>query len=119
MGPPQTEDHNAGRRAREVYRFFRPERLAPINEDESLADEYKTHSPDPSCRRGSPSIHSIHGPSSLSPSSSSASQRSRDPVWPPSERTPDSLVLGDHNVTLTSFAQLAALRLNVDRVFIR
>jgi hypothetical protein len=32
---------------------------------------------------------------------------------------PNSLVLGDSNETLHLFAQLAALRLNVDRVFIR
>jgi hypothetical protein len=38
---------------------------------------------------------------------------------PLSPVVPESLVLGQNNPTLTTFAQLAALRLNVERVIIR
>ncbi|KAJ5178866.1 hypothetical protein N7492_002076 [Penicillium capsulatum] len=108
-----TEDHSAGRRAREVYRFFRPERLAPISEHTSSVDSL--HSPNPSCSPGSTSIRRAP---SVSSASSIASQPPRDAVWAPLDQMPESLVLGDDNVTLNSFAQLAALRLDVDRVFI-
>lgn len=119
---PPTEDHNAGRRAREVYRFFRSERLAPINEDASSTSD-ALHSPDPSCQ-SSTSIGRAPSTSPASsiasrPVSSTASRPSKDDIWAPLEQMPQSLVLGDDNVSLDSFAQLAALRLDVDRVFIR
>ncbi|KAJ5326750.1 uncharacterized protein N7506_009852 [Penicillium brevicompactum] len=93
------DDHHAGRRAREVYRYFR--QSARI--DEPLAVNID----------GSP-IPASH--LQRSPSGSSASRGS----WTPSvsERMPDALALGTANATLNSFAQLIALQLNMDRVFI-
>ncbi|KAJ5593996.1 uncharacterized protein N7459_000204 [Penicillium hispanicum] len=118
MDPPSPnsseEDHIAGRRAREVYRYFRPEKLSPIVESvDSLSTEAR--SLEPSSRRSSTS--SACG-LSTSPHAIPASLPSKEPVWAPLERMPESLVLGSSNVTLTSFAQLAALRLGMDRVFI-
>jgi hypothetical protein len=46
-------------------------------------------------------------------------QQSLEPTWAPLQPMPESLILGDANETLNSFAHLAALRLNMDRVFIR
>lgn len=96
------DDHHAGRRAREVYRYFRQS----VPRDEPLDFE------------GSP-MPASH-PVSILQRSPSGSSVSRGP-WTPahSERMPDSLVLGTANNTLNSFAQLVALRLNMDRVFIR
>lgn len=96
------DDHHAGRRAREVYRYFRQS----VPRDETLNFD------------GSP-MPASHPVSVLqrSPSGSSASRGSWTPA--PSERMPDSLALGTVNNTLNSFAQLVALRLNMDRVFIR
>ncbi|CAG8419685.1 unnamed protein product [Penicillium salamii] len=93
------DDHHAGRRAREVYRYFRQ---APIDETQG--------------KGGSPAPANHRSTLQRSPSGSSVSRGS----WPPSpwDRMPDSLALGTSNSTLNSFAQLAALRLNVDRVFI-
>ncbi|KAJ5773550.1 hypothetical protein N7457_008446 [Penicillium paradoxum] len=102
----KNDDHHAGRRAREVYRFFRPERLAPIDENRSFASE-DSPTLDPSIRR-EPSAPS------LSPISKSLTQFARAPL----RGIPESLALGSSNATLNSFAQLTALRLNVDRVFI-
>ncbi|KAJ5702334.1 hypothetical protein N7488_009882 [Penicillium malachiteum] len=111
------EEYNAGRRAREVYRYFRPERLSAINEnttpetDHSSSFDHNYFGPVelPDNSRGrSPYISPPTVSSSASPEPAAASLR---PL-------PDSLVLGDANATLNSFAQLAALRLDVDRVFI-
>ncbi|KAJ6114519.1 hypothetical protein N7486_000297 [Penicillium sp. IBT 16267x] len=117
MSSPLTraEDHSAGRRAREVYRYFRPERLRPIDENStpcsdngsnqdffhaSAASAARGRSPcSPPQSPGSPEVPTEPVPNSLSP-------------------MPESLVLGDANTTLNSFAQLAALRLGVDRAFI-
>ncbi|KAJ5582253.1 hypothetical protein N7535_000873 [Penicillium sp. DV-2018c] len=111
------DDHHAGRRAREVYRYFQPERLAPIDENRSLASDGLS-SVGGSARRDFTSA----GPtSSRSPSSSSLSPISKGLsqfASAPGGRTSESLSLGSANATLNSFAQLAALRLNVDRVFV-
>jgi hypothetical protein len=104
------DDHSAGRRAREVYRYFRPEHLAPINENPTFSSDGSPMSEAKKCTDSS----SLHH---RSPSGSSASPGS----WTPATlgRMPDSLALGASNDTLNSFAELAALRLNMDRVFIR
>lgn len=110
--PSKDDDHDAGRRARELYRYFRPERLAPIDED-----------PTPSSGGGS--SLGLHSPSARGRSPSVSSQPSCTSLLPqeqaeaPSDSAPGLLVLGQSNDTLTSLAQLAALRLDVDRVFIR
>lgn len=112
----QDDDHDAGRRAREVYRYFRPERLTPIDED-----------PPPSSGGGSSlGLLRFHDSSSGRGRSASASSqpsctslRPQDQAEAPSEFLPGLLVLGQSNDTLTSLAQLAALRLDVDRVYIR
>lgn len=118
MSSPLTraEDHSAGRRAREVYRYFRPERLCPIDENSAPGSDNGSiqdllHASAASAARGrspcSPS-QSPHPPKLLT-----------EPVSIPPSPMPESLILGDANTTLHSFAQLAALRLDVDRAFIR
>ncbi|CAG7921818.1 unnamed protein product [Penicillium olsonii] len=94
-----TDDHHAGRRAREVYRYFGK----ASNEAHSAGNG----SPVPS--------HPLSTPQ-RSPSSSSQSCSTSTPSA--LDRMPESLTLGTPNSTLNSFAQLAALRLNMDRVFI-
>ncbi|KAJ5288756.1 hypothetical protein N7478_001786 [Penicillium angulare] len=97
------DGHNAGRRAREVYRYFRPERLDAIDEDitPDNQDQNDFQFPDRSRSR-----------------SPNALQTRPQPAAAPMNSMPDSLILGDANSTLGSFAQLAALRLGMDRVFI-
>ncbi|KAJ6028023.1 hypothetical protein N7540_003599 [Penicillium herquei] len=111
------EEHTSGRRAREVYRYFRPERLSPINEnttpetDSSSCDQNYFGPVDlPDNSRGRSPCISQQSTESLS--------ASPEPAAALLHPLPDSLVLGDANATLNSFAQLAALRLDVDRVFI-
>ncbi|KAJ6071678.1 hypothetical protein N7499_009692 [Penicillium canescens] len=111
---PKDDDHNAGRRAREVYRYFRPERLAPIDENQSFTSDEAVLL-DPSARQGSSTSSRPASTSQSLSSSRSGSQASWGASLAP---IPNSLVLGDSNETLHLFAQLAALRLNVDRVFI-
>lgn len=117
-------DHTSSRRAREVYRYFRPKRSFPtIDENTSLSlDENTSSAPSGYTRLTAPALASadnVHRPplspaSSFSPSlSSPPADRSQSPLLP------EELILGDTNATLTSFAQLAALRLNMERVLIR
>ncbi|KAJ5130647.1 uncharacterized protein N7515_006686 [Penicillium bovifimosum] len=109
------DDHHAGRRAREVYRYFQPDRLAPIDENRSLASDGR-RSADCSTGRdlASASTHNRSPSLSLSPISKGLSQFASAPGG----RTSEALSLGSANATLNSFAQLAALRLNMDRVFV-
>ncbi|KAJ5116103.1 hypothetical protein N7456_000451 [Penicillium angulare] len=108
------DGHNAGRRAREVYRYFRPERLSAIDEDitpnTDHADEDDFQFPDISASRSRSPCDPPRSPSAL--------QTCPQPAAAPMDSMPESLILGDANSTLGSFAQLAALRLGMDRVFI-
>jgi hypothetical protein len=116
MEPNRAEEHQAGRRAREVYRYFRPERLETIQENTSSPAEPGSLPKTPGSITSTPAEHcSLFD---LQPSPGFL-QQSLEPTWAPLQPMPESLVLGDANETLNSFAQLAALRLNVDRVFIR
>ncbi|KAL4924573.1 putative sensor histidine kinase/response regulator [Aspergillus undulatus] len=94
------QDHIEGRRTRELYRYFQPERLFPPDSDSDCAPL-----PVP------PAGESIFA---SPPSPTLSAQLS----LPPSGLLPEPLILGEYNATLTSFAQLAALRLNVERVLI-
>lgn len=115
MDSTKNEEHQAGRRAREVYRYFRPERLETIHENTSSPAQ-PIPSPKPPTETSS-----FSGEHDLSfdsqPLPGVLQQFSEDP-WALLQPMPESLVLGDANDTLNSFAQLAALRLNVERVFI-
>jgi hypothetical protein len=100
MEPPRwDDDHNAGRRARELYRYFQPERSPQT----------------PPSREDSPQTNPVSDASLPGPSPFTAA------APPPITHIvpEDALVLGEANATLTSFAQLAALRLDVDRVLVR
>ncbi|KAJ5549353.1 hypothetical protein N7513_006587 [Penicillium frequentans] len=118
MSSPLTraEDHSAGRRAREVYRYFRPERLCPIDENPAPGSDNGSiqdflHASTASAARG-------RSPCSPSQSPRSPKLLPTEPVAIPPSPIPESLILGGANTTLNSFAQLAALRLDVDRAFI-
>ncbi|KAI3060393.1 hypothetical protein CBS147353_10306 [Aspergillus niger] len=106
--PPRDDDHSTGRRVRELYRYFRPERTA------SYQERYQSVSSDDALPP------TILDPSFPPPSPSLCSQSQFAPAIGPTSAglVPEALVLGDPNATLTSFAQLAALRLNVERVLI-
>ncbi|RAL17396.1 hybrid sensor histidine kinase/response regulator [Aspergillus homomorphus CBS 101889] len=96
-------DHGAGRRAREVYSIFHPQNhISPIAEDVTWAFDSDL------------SPHGALNAQYLPPSSSPrlyAGNSHPSPLIPEPH-------LGHHNATLTSFAQLAALRLDVERVLI-
>ncbi|PWY92868.1 hypothetical protein BO70DRAFT_357985 [Aspergillus heteromorphus CBS 117.55] len=108
--PPRDDDHRTGRRVRELYRYFQPER------NNSFHDRSQTEDTPPPPASSATLDPSIQGPAS--PALSSLSQC--PPAIGPGSAglVPEALVLGDPNATLTSFAQLAALRLNVERVLI-
>jgi hypothetical protein len=116
MDSNKSEEHQAGRRAREVYRYFRPEHLETIHENTSSPVK-----PIPSPKPPTETI-SFSGEHDLSVDSQplpGVVQQFSEDTGAPLQPMPESLVLGDANDTLNSFAQLAALRLNVERVFIR
>ncbi|KAB8259980.1 hypothetical protein BDV32DRAFT_149949 [Aspergillus pseudonomiae] len=103
------EDHNTGRRVRELYRYFQPERVLNGNRTSSSnSSPFSTSAP-------------IQDSSLVTPPSPSISSQPPlpGPVGAASAVVPEeALVLGNPNTTLTSFAQLAALRLDVERVLI-
>ncbi|KAL3441209.1 hypothetical protein BJX65DRAFT_288944 [Aspergillus insuetus] len=104
---PRDQDHTDGRRVRELYRYFQPERslfsnrvLTPSGSDPESASQTLSTAED----------STLPVPSSPALSAQLAATTAG--------LLPEALVLGEYNATLTSFAQLAALRLNVDRVLI-
>jgi hypothetical protein len=111
------DDHNAGRRARELYRYFQPERLPQLDSlsvnNAPIADDFL---PPATAQAIDASIHAFSASSPLPPAPPQLSPGEASPLSPV---VPETLVLGQNNATLTSFAQLAALRLNVERVIIR
>lgn len=103
----QVAEHGADRRARELYRYYQPggpTRPLP-------AWLCSTAEDGPTSSSGSSSTP-VRDTSVEGNSNSSASSQSSTAIGP------EALVLGLSNNTLTSFAQLAALRLNVERAFI-
>lgn len=110
------DEHNAGRRAREVYRYFRPERLSAI--DEGTTPNSSANSRQISLQSSDRSISRSGSPCAPS-QSPSAFQAPLEPATAPMSPMPESLVLGNANTTLNSFAQLAAMRLGMGRVYIR
>lgn len=102
----QNVEHNADRRARELYRYYQPAGTTSLVPS-WLAPGEETSSPGPAGNTSTPAAGdgSTHGGSSAASNSSTTIG-------------PEALVLGASNNTLTSFAQLAALRLGVERAFI-
>jgi hypothetical protein len=109
MKPSRTHQsviHKADRRVRELYRYYQPAGSA------GLIPSWLAPSEDlpSSGSAGTPSTPATGD--SLTRCSSSATSR------PSTAIGPEDLVLGSPNNTLTSFAQLAALRLDAERAFI-
>jgi hypothetical protein len=96
-------DHEADRQTREVYRYFQPENPAALNATWPLVD---------------------HASTSIAVSSTASSADSVDLVDSAvDEGLPETTAIDDSplyspNTTLTSLAQLAALRLNAQRAII-
>ncbi|KAL6237062.1 hypothetical protein BDW75DRAFT_205013 [Aspergillus navahoensis] len=102
------QDHIDGRRARELYRYFQPQRSLS-------ADRLPTHSGSDS---DSPQLGD---PSAREPTLATTPPSPALPGQLASATTgliPEALILGEYNATLNSFAQLAALCLDVERVVI-
>ena len=99
--------HNADRRARELYRYYQPSSQAEV-----------VPSWLPTNDGGFP--FSAHSGSTITPPISEGSMPSQSSATfrPATAVGTEALILGTSNSTMTSFAQLAALRLNVERVFI-
>ncbi|KAL2867044.1 putative sensor histidine kinase/response regulator [Aspergillus lucknowensis] len=97
------QDHTDGRRVRELYRYFRPERRISTL---SGGDQ------DTASRFFPTTEESLILPVPSSPALSAPLAETAAGLLP------EALVLGEYNATLASFAQLVALRLNVERVFI-
>lgn len=101
------EERQDGRRARELYRYFQPEKSFPATRISTSASD----------------TDSLSSWASLGDSALPDPPSPALPAQPGATDTAgivhESLTLGEYNATLTSFAQLAALRLNVERVMIR
>ncbi|OQD69368.1 hypothetical protein PENPOL_c002G09081 [Penicillium polonicum] len=98
--------HNADRRARELYRYYQPASQAEAGQSWLPTNDGFPFS--------AVSGNTITPPISEGSVPSHGSATSR----PATAIGSESLVLGTSNNIMTSFAQLAALRLNVERVFI-
>ncbi|KAJ5820346.1 hypothetical protein N7474_005937 [Penicillium riverlandense] len=101
-----SKSHTDDRRVRELYRYYQPlvqESLAPSWLPPG-ADDLPSSDP----------ASTVHTPSADGSANSNSSATSQ----PSTATGPESLILGTSNNTLTSFAQLAAVRLNVDRALI-
>lgn len=125
MEAPRTHQearHCADRAARELYRFYQPVPQADVVSSwVSAGDEYLLSSALPNAI--TPPISEGLGRSDstiTSPPSEAGNRSISTATSQPGTSTvgSDSLILGTSNTTLTSFAQLAALRLNVERVII-
>ncbi|RAH47724.1 hybrid sensor histidine kinase/response regulator [Aspergillus brunneoviolaceus CBS 621.78] len=113
--PDSARDHGAGRRAREVYSIFHPQSLiSPIEEEAEPTSRLPPGQSTPSTPH--------HGGGSSQRYSSVASPAGSPHLHAVDTEYTVPLVLephlSHHNETLTSFAQLAALRLDVERVLI-
>lgn len=110
MGPTSRTQHrverSADRRVRELYRYYHPANLHPAVPSWIPAGEALP----PTSNTGDV----VTPPASDDTGSSGGTATS----CPSATIGPEALVLGASNSTLTSFAQLAALRLNVDRALI-
>ncbi|KAL3470939.1 hypothetical protein BJX99DRAFT_250784 [Aspergillus californicus] len=96
------QDRTNDRRVRELYRYFQPERSLLSN---------SVHTPSGNdCGSASIPIAGDFGP----PSPALSAQFDATTTG----LNPEALTLGEHNEILNSFAQLAALRLDVERVLI-
>ncbi|KAB8248042.1 hypothetical protein BDV35DRAFT_348918 [Aspergillus flavus] len=105
----RSDDHNTGRRVRELYRYFQPERVLSGNRTSSSnSSPFSASAPIQDSSLATPPSPSISSQPPLLGSTGAAST-----VVPE-----EALVLGNPNTTLSSFAQLAALRLDVERVLI-
>lgn len=105
--PRAQNDHHIGRRVRELYRYFQPEPSPQPTLVSSYFDSWA-------------SGDTLSSDNATVPAVSTASLSTPDPTAGlcagPSPG--EGLVLGNPNRTLSSFAQLAALRLGVQRVLI-
>jgi len=100
--------HNADRRVRELYRYYQP--AGPVGVISSwLSKDERSSSPN------STGTSQVNTPPIQDGSCGSNSSTTSGPS---TAMGPEALVLGTSNNTLNSFAQLAALRLNVERAFI-
>ena len=106
--PRPQNDHHIGRRVRELYRYFQPEPSPQPTLVSSYFDSWAAGESSASDNATVPAV-------------STASMSTPDPAaglcTGPSPG--EGLVLGNPNRTLSSFAQLAAMRLGVQRVLIR
>ncbi|KAJ5530612.1 hypothetical protein N7527_004005 [Penicillium freii] len=106
--PKKHEDslHNADRRARELYRYYQPASQAEAGQSWLPTND------------GFP--YSVVSRNTITPPISEGSVPSHGSATsrPATAIGSESLVLGTSNNIMTSFAQLAALRLNVERVLI-
>ncbi|KAJ5766810.1 uncharacterized protein N7511_004426 [Penicillium nucicola] len=98
-------EHNADRRARELYRYYQPSiQPSVVPSWVPTSEEFPFSS----------SSGNINTP----PVSEGSAPLESDRFRPSTALGRDALILGTSNSTLTAFAQLAALRLNVERVVI-
>lgn len=98
LKPHHGDDYQADRRMRELYRYFRPTSHPDLNSPCVPADDAL-----PAGVNGS--------------NVPVADATGATPIT--TALAPDTLILGDPNKTLNSFAQLGALRLNAEHALIR
>ncbi|KAJ5118910.1 hypothetical protein N7448_010617 [Penicillium atrosanguineum] len=106
--------HSADRRVRELYRFYRPSGVPSVVPSWLPSGEDVPPAGNGSSRSGS----SIGSPDTQPGTDDSGASNSSATSRPSTAAGPETLILGSSNNTLTSFCQLAALRLNVERAMI-
>ncbi|KAJ5668284.1 uncharacterized protein N7477_006854 [Penicillium maclennaniae] len=107
-------EHSADRRVRELYRFYRPASFPNVVPSWLPSGEDVPSTGSSSGRNGSSTGSPDSQPDAYDSGASNSSATSR----PSTAAGPEALILGSSNNTLTSFCQLAALRLDVDRAMI-
>jgi len=105
----QSVEHSADRRVRELYRYYHPAGFPGV-----LPSWLPSGEGSPSSENGS----STGSPDTLLANDDSTASNSSATSRPSTASGPETLILGSPNNTLTSFCQLAAWRLNVERAMI-
>lgn len=115
----EDDDHRASRRVRELYRYFQPEQPAQPTPAQSVSSYFDSWVSDTASWGEEASVPAISTESASTPIPTPSVNTAASTSAVVSQEEREGLVLGNPNRTLNAFAQLAALRLNVQRVLIR
>ena len=116
----QDDDHCASRRVRELYRYFQPELPPQPTPAPSVSSYFDSWVSDAASWNEEASVPAISTDSVSTPiPTPSVNTAASTSAGVSQQEEGEGLVLGNPSRTLNAFAQLAALRLDVQRVLIR